>query len=924
MGQEYEKDTKKSEFATLNVEIVDINSKSWYEYYIKKSQDLYKNSIIEKDMIETVSHIKEYYNKQFIKENKDLIKKNVPVVLISVNNIRDDCIDSPLFKITGNTGYMIPVYVKTNGRLGYESRWQYRFKNITCNPLISDANNCDWLWYDILFDSWLTGIFNFRICDSVISMLCIPNHYGTSRYISIDEKIKDLPNKIKYIAYKHMIGKFNLDYYNKGSWLDIVNINSNKKISINNACVNKETTLIYYKNAPIPPMFADHQIFVDDNVIRNMEKLNEYNYIFPLINLGKNVSKLLIYGLIIYLPQLPKYLLTLLKLTGILDADSDEEFVKIGKIVSDNAKSLHNITNIETKLLFEIHTLVNRTVTPINWNNEYRHRVKPNLTRIPPEFVYHKAFEIFSESRYIRRNFKYKKRTWERFWEERAEWGTTGAFFSEFAEDAEHMADIDKDFRNKFYYFITLPNELKLDHYICRPAATNATVSIKYEWCKQRAIYGTDVTNYVMTQFVMQNCEELLTRDLAIGNNSTEEIVRTKVEYILDNKEPFCLDFEDFNSQHSITNMRAVVLAYIHVWMDRMSPDQRLAANWLLESINKQIVHDSIGLKDTYQTKGTLLSGWRLTSFINTILNKVYFKFLQGGLEFEHNSIHSGDDIMVGIRSLREVQVIYKRCKWYNVRLSPLKCFVGSVAEFLRVDHRCWETGQYLARGIATLVAGKIESKPAFNVRDVFEAILTRCNSAIKRRGNVKIITDLQVSQLEKQRKKFGVSKKAQDLIIKCNRIQGGISDNYEVLPYRIKFILEDEEARKELKKRKTTPGIFTYVKRCVEILPTKQMLLPLIAKYVQEKVDMAFLRRPNQLVISRLNKKDYEKERLLLGHKGTFAKYMERIPEYGKIRVIGQTLEMFKTIRSSDNLGLMLATSSNPIRLLTVVTSSK
>jgi hypothetical protein len=73
-----------------------------------------------------------------------------------------------------------------------------------------------------------------------------------------------------------------------------------------------------------------------------------------------------------------------------------------------------------------------------------------------------------------------------------------------------------------------------------------------------RAIYGTDITSYVLTHFALLDCEESLPAQFPIGSKATTAKVVACVGAVLDNATPFCLDFEDFNSQHSRDHRRGL------------------------------------------------------------------------------------------------------------------------------------------------------------------------------------------------------------------------------------------------------------------------------------------------------------------------------------------------------------------------------
>nr|GEV78275.1 hypothetical protein [Tanacetum cinerariifolium] len=196
-----------------------------------------------------------------------------------------------------------------------------------------------------------------------------------------------------------------------------------------------------------------------------------------------------------------------------------------------------------------------------------------------------------------------------------------------------------------------------------------------------------------MDKFIKARCEEVLKHNFSIGDESASVRVHECLKRMLKQSESFCYDFDDFNAQHSTELMQAVLIAYYNVFKLNMTEDQQRAMEWVIQSVKRMIINNNEGkVSDKYTTKGTLLSGWRLTTFMNTVLNYVYFK----------------------ISSALDQQ-----------------------GEFLRVEHKVdKEKGlwaQYLTREMATLAHSHIEIQAPLWVVDTVKAMVTRCEKAAHR-----------------------------------------------------------------------------------------------------------------------------------------------------------------------------------------------
>ena len=237
-----------------------------------------------------------------------------------------------------------------------------------------------------------------------------------------------------------------------------------------------------------------------------------------------------------------------------------------------------------------------------------------------------------------------------------------------------------------------------------------------------------------MAAFGMEGCEEMLGAEFPVGRSATEEKVRGAVRRTLVGLVPFCLDFDDFNSQHSVSSMRAVIDAYLAVHGPSLSEQQRKAIAWTSLSIEDMIMVGSQHVDaKRYKLAGTMLSGCRLTTFINTMLNKIYISTSHPHAD-NSPSLHNGDDVNIGVTSIREATKIMAGLSARGARLQPKKCFIGGIMEFLRIDHRRSERGQYLARSIATYVHGKCESIVPNDLPAVVEALYSR-KSEMEARG---------------------------------------------------------------------------------------------------------------------------------------------------------------------------------------------
>jgi len=479
-------------------------------------------------------------------------------------------------------------------------------------------------------------------------------------------------------------------------------------------------------------------------------------------------------GLMLWLSQLTRQQFDFIRSTDLLRAANISEFAKLGKAISVGAKALQNLHADDLRPLFEIDVLVNRVTGAIDWKKEMDHRVNPDMALLSEDLVYSEACRLFKMADHHK--VRPRRFTWNKFWRARWQWSAAGSVHSQYKQDDQYIFKKPRDLNNKFITLNAMPSRLDIQTLLRRRSEIHAWSSTKYEWGKQRAIYGCDLTSYILTHFAFFNCEDTLPNMFPVGSKARPSYVAAKVEAVLSGKLPFCIDFEDFNSQHSSSSMQAVMRAWLDTNRDHLSPEQLEAGYWAVQSAADVTIHDPQGLNIVYKTKGTLMSGWRLTSFVNSVLNYIYTKALNQGAKMISPSVHNGDDVLLGTNDLSILGRVLKNAEKYNIRLAPAKCAFGGIAEFLRVDHERGGHGQYLTRNIATLMHGRIESKMAISLTDIIEANEMRLTEFLIRGGDINTAVALRHTYCVRVSHLFRVDIDNLYKIITSHRVVGGIS----------------------------------------------------------------------------------------------------------------------------------------------------
>lgn len=586
-----------------------------------------------------------------------------------------------------------------------------------------------------------------------------------------------------------------------------------------------------------------------------------------------------------------------------------------------NAKLMQN--NVENDMLpiFEAEVLANRGIGGVSWKEEKDHRVRPDVVDMDYDSVYRASRKIMEQGKQDRG--QYRSMSWSKYWKARWQFTPTGSIKSQYPED---LTDLPSDFRlrNKFVALNTT-DRVNFEDWVTREPSIHAWTSTKYEWGKERAIYGCDLTNFVLTNFAMYECEERLPPNFPVGRRAEPIYVSRLLNGVLAGHEAFCFDFEDFNSQHSTHAMRAVLSAYADTYWAEMSPEQREAMSWVVQSVENQVVHDNIGGTGSYRSNGTLFSGWRLTTFMNSVLNAVYSQKIYEATESKHpmTSAHNGDDIIIGVNNALQAQGMLRNALSINVRAQPTKCVLSGVAEFLRVDRNAQGSGQYLARATATLVHSRIESGPSVSLTESLRSNETRLGEYVERGGSLDTALKLRHLYVARVADLYGNTTSEAYTILETSSVIGGISASrqasvtHEVTPRTDPDMDADSEVI-HLRGKRSWRGIADMTDTIVSMVSDKSRDIlnkEDVAKRIYNSTLGALSLNRRRILVTQNRYQD--RARNWREHKGTYAR-LRRNGTFGIARLAGIRLDVMTHMGEEvDELIVKMGQSAEPMRFL-------
>lgn len=751
--------------------------------------------------------------------------------------------------------------------------------------------------------SSLSGVF--EVTDNAfgvaVSCLMIANDGHASLYYKVDQVYCSKIQEPMTIATRHFSGLYSSINYLRPA-------EPSQLFRDEYPCrqVSGVFALHKYDEFPVSKVTAQHHLhFVPHEIISTFTD-DERAMCEQHVRLPGDATKTMAAGVLLWFVTLSPELKEGVIASGLFKCSTTKEFAKLGKRISIEAKSLQNMFDLDLRSVFEIDVLINRVEGAVDWEQEKLNRLDPRMTTFSTDEIYAAARQVFADAKSSGR--KPMSMNWERFWSSRWQWSAAGSTHSQYEEDMNYMLREDIRLKNKFITISNMPR-YGIEHFTNRPQEIHAWASTKYEWGKQRAIYGTDLTSYILSHFALYNCEEVLPRQFPVGPDANDANVMNRVSAVLKGRMPFCLDFEDFNSQHRPEHMSAVIDAYGDEFKGVLTDEQIDALRWTARSVEHQYINDNIGTKTKYKAGGTLLSGWRLTTFVNSVLNFVYSSKIAKEWRTPGSSLHNGDDVLIGTNNLACAQACLRNAVANGVRLQSTKCAFGAIAEFLRVDHRRGSKGQYLTRAVATTMHSRIESRLSTDARDLVDSMETRFSDLLSRGMQQSRISLLREVYYKRQSDLCSIDVEDLFRIKTTHRVAGGVSQSLDA---GVKWLISPGFVRAPGLDIPKLPAVQDYamlVKKALQI----EVPIQKIVKGINRATFEAVVEKSRKMKVSENNDVWYANvKRIYKAHSGTIS-----VANYGKAALVGITLDILRASPEASALTHILNQSERPMELL-------
>lgn len=273
-----------------------------------------------------------------------------------------------------------------------------------------------------------------------------------------------------------------------------------------------------------------------------------------------------------------------------------------------------------------------------------------------------------------------------------------------------------------------------------------------------RAIYSVSFYHYLLNSYCTSIIEDGLNHpsiDLQeAGLDELETIIRrqalSKLGLVINS-----YDYKNFNAQHQTKHMRLVFRCIGEYYQRNYVGDPNLdvmleVTDWVDKSFSNQWFKVP-AYDEWFNCVGTLFSGVRSTTLINTLLNVAYMEGVWHSYRAIFNktpqisSLHHGDDVLAYMSGIAESALCNEIAMKTGLVASEGKLLNDyGYGEYLRMMY--YEDGQVwgsVCRSISTLVNGNWESDIHFNPEEDAKALFEQISVCIRRGYDVEAAESL-------------------------------------------------------------------------------------------------------------------------------------------------------------------------------------
>lgn len=316
---------------------------------------------------------------------------------------------------------------------------------------------------------------------------------------------------------------------------------------------------------------------------------------------------------------------------------------------------------------------------------------------------------------------RYEYQTPEDFWSSRWEWGVNGSH-SRILQAHEPRWKVEPPELKRLHRRVYLEEVegLPLDNW-------SGTVYVscikKVENAKERDLQAIDSNSYIAFEHLIKGVERSWKGRRVVldpGRGGAVGIARRirQLQAKRSGRYNVMIDYAKYNSQQSLASQMNVV----GILCEKIGYPAGMSRR-LVESFRKMelfVDGERLGL-----AQWSLMSGHRLTTFINSVLNLAYLKVYCPVID-SCPSVHVGDDVYVMTSGLPDAALLMEQLLVSPILAKPEKQSMGDKsAEFLRMCITDRRVMGYVCRSISTTIMANWVSDLRLNAPDALQSMVT-------------------------------------------------------------------------------------------------------------------------------------------------------------------------------------------------------
>jgi hypothetical protein len=304
------------------------------------------------------------------------------------------------------------------------------------------------------------------------------------------------------------------------------------------------------------------------------------------------------------------------------------------------------------------------------------------------------------------------------FWEKRRDWAAKGSTVRTdtskkvmFGITVDDAVEFIRSRHNKKSLFECASEEPQLISEVLDVGRNDTNAVPKYECGAERVLLPGNLAHYVVFSYLLHIFEAAGAVGAVRLNTDRDGSIKA-FDHKLEESDcdRFAYDFADFNAQHSNKDMALAVSL-----LEECTPyDATLA--WCIAWVSESFSRMELYYKDSFiRLKSGLFSGWRGTTWINSVLNHAYmyvarcchlrlygsegFTFFEG----------TGDDVDCTTEGLAAAGRLYAITQEIGLESNLGKQLFGDTGEFLRVTYEDGDAAASVCRALSSYISGNWE-----------------------------------------------------------------------------------------------------------------------------------------------------------------------------------------------------------------------